>query len=99
MDVELLAPQAPRASHSLVVVVCIMTLHHTKHHQTYITSLNTALTTQSYHFTTGDLLSLLALQQTIKFHAGGHINHSIFWTIICSILTTRPSMFRLFGRF
>ena len=57
----------------------IMTLHHSKHHQTYITNLNSLLSTQSTSIHTSDITSQLALQQAIKFNAGGHINHSLFW--------------------
>ncbi|KAL5362186.1 Manganese/iron superoxide dismutase [Aspergillus floccosus] len=58
----------------------IMELHHTKHHQTYITNLNAALDAQSTAQQTNDVPQLIALQQKIKFNGGGHINHSLFWT-------------------
>lgn len=57
-----------------------MELHHTKHHQTYITNLNAALDAQSTAHQTNDVPQLIALQQKIKFNGGGHINHSLFWT-------------------
>ncbi|RDW60114.1 superoxide dismutase-2 [Coleophoma crateriformis] len=57
----------------------IMTLHHSKHHQTYITNLNNFLQTQSTASLAGDLIKQLSLQQAINFHAGGHINHTLFW--------------------
>ncbi|KAF3035049.1 Superoxide dismutase [Mn], mitochondrial [Didymella keratinophila] len=57
----------------------IMELHHSKHHQTYITNLNAALKTQAEAVHTSDITSQVALQQGIKFNAGGHINHSLFW--------------------
>jgi Fe-Mn family superoxide dismutase len=56
-----------------------MELHHSKHHQTYITNLNAALKTQAEAVHTADITTQVSLQATIKFNAGGHINHSLFW--------------------
>ena len=52
-----------------------MELHHSKHHQAYVTNLNAAL--KSYGG--ADVAGQIALQQAIKFNGGGHINHSLFW--------------------
>lgn len=57
----------------------IMELHHSKHHQTYITNLNGLLKTQAEAISTLDITSQVSIQQGIKFNAGGHINHSLFW--------------------
>ena len=57
----------------------IMTLHHSKHHQTYVTNLNNALTASSDALAANDIRAQLALQASIKFNAGGHINHTLFW--------------------
>ncbi|KAI9868711.1 MAG: hypothetical protein M1813_004562 [Trichoglossum hirsutum] len=57
----------------------IMTIHHTKHHQTYVNNLNAALETLATYTQTADIPSHIALQQAIKFNGGGHINHSLFW--------------------
>lgn len=56
-----------------------MDLHYNKHHQTYITSLNNALKQNNEALSRGDLIKQLELQQLIKFHAGGHVNHTLFW--------------------
>ena len=56
-----------------------MELHHGKHHQTYITNLNAALKTQAEAVHTFDIATQVSLQQGIRFNAGGHINHSLFW--------------------
>jgi Fe-Mn family superoxide dismutase len=56
-----------------------MTLHHTKHHQTYINNLNNALTTQASATDKDDIVTQLHLQSAINFSAGGHINHTLFW--------------------
>ncbi|KAL4934331.1 superoxide dismutase [Aspergillus undulatus] len=57
----------------------IMTLHHTKHHQTYINNLNAALESQASALQSQNIGTLISLQQKIKFNGGGHINHSLFW--------------------
>lgn len=66
---------------ALEPVICkqIMEIHHQKHHQTYITNLNAALTAQSTALQSQDVPALIGLQQKIKFNGGGHINHSLFW--------------------
>ncbi|KAL6718338.1 Superoxide dismutase [Mn], mitochondrial [Lecanora helva] len=56
-----------------------MTLHHSKHHQTYVTNLNNSLSAHASALTSNDIRKQLALQPAIKFNAGGHINHSLFW--------------------
>jgi Fe-Mn family superoxide dismutase len=58
----------------------IMELHYTKHHQGYVTNLNTALEKYDAAQKKQDIAAMIALQQAIKFNGGGHINHSIFWT-------------------
>ena len=60
----------------------IMKLHHGAHHKAYVTNLNAAL--EKYHEaeTKNDVAAMIALQQAIRFNGGGHINHSIFWTIL-----------------
>ncbi|KAF2192344.1 manganese and iron superoxide dismutase [Zopfia rhizophila CBS 207.26] len=61
----------------------IMELHHSKHHQTYITNLNAALKAQAEAVHTSDITTQVSLQQAIRFNAGGHINHSLFWQNLC----------------
>jgi Fe-Mn family superoxide dismutase len=61
----------------------IMELHHSKHHQTYITNLNAALKSQQEAIQTSDIPTQVSLQPGIKFNAGGHINHSLFWQNLC----------------
>ncbi|XP_058110617.1 superoxide dismutase [Mn], mitochondrial-like [Magnolia sinica] len=57
----------------------IMTLHHQKHHQTYVTNYNKALEQLDEAMTKGDSSTVVQLQSAIKFNGGGHVNHSIFW--------------------
>ncbi|KAI1469489.1 superoxide dismutase [Daldinia caldariorum] len=57
----------------------IMELHHTKHHQTYITSLNKALELYAKAQAESRLQDAAAQLPAIRFNGGGHINHSLFW--------------------
>jgi hypothetical protein len=57
----------------------IMELHHSKHHQTYVTSFNTANDQFQEAEKKNDIKAQVALQSLINFHGGGHINHSLFW--------------------
>lgn len=64
----------------------IMELHHSKHHQTYVDKLNTALD-QAPALKERPLESLLTsidtlpenVRTAIRNHGGGHYNHSLFW--------------------
>ncbi len=66
-----------------------MELHHTKHHQTYVTKLNEALDKHP-EISEKPLEELLAAIETlpedirtaVRNHGGGHMNHSFFWTIM-----------------
>lgn len=57
----------------------IMTLHHQKHHNTYVTNLNVAEEKFAEAKEKGDVGAMIALGPGLKFNGGGHINHSIFW--------------------
>lgn len=54
-------------------------IHYTKHHQTYVTQFNAANEQIVEAEKEGDLKKIVALQNLINFHGGGHINHSLFW--------------------
>lgn len=56
-----------------------MQLHHDKHHQAYIIGLNKALDLSSTAAAEGRLHDAAAQLSAIRFHGGGHINHSLFW--------------------
>lgn len=56
-----------------------MTLHHTKHHNTYVTNLNVGLEKLDAALSTGDVSGIIALQGALKFNGGGHLNHTLFW--------------------
>ncbi|MES2274326.1 MAG: superoxide dismutase [Chlamydiota bacterium] len=80
-------PELPYDFNALEPVISaeIMELHYTKHHKGYVTNLNAAL--EKYHESESrhDVAQMVALQSAIKFNGGGHINHSIFWTILAPI--------------
>lgn len=77
-------PDLPYHFNALEPVISaeIMEVHYTKHHKTYVTNLNAAL--EKYHEAEnkGDVAAMIATSQAIKFNGGGHVNHSIFWTIL-----------------
>ena len=70
-----------------VISAEIMQIHHSKHHNAYVTNLNLSMTKLEEATAKGDTQSLsfnritaiISLQQAIKFNGGGHLNHSIFW--------------------
>jgi len=57
-----------------------MRIHHTKHHQAYVTNLNAAVEQYKDAEAKNDLTKMIALQPALRFNGGGHLNHSIFWT-------------------
>ncbi|MCE9628574.1 MAG: superoxide dismutase [Candidatus Vogelbacteria bacterium] len=66
-----------------------MRLHHTKHHQTYVDKLNTALADYPdwQNKSIEDLLQNFssvpeAIKKVVKNHGGGHANHTLWWQII-----------------
>jgi Fe-Mn family superoxide dismutase len=66
-----------------------MEIHHSKHHQAYITNANNALKDQPA-LAALDVNALIAdlgkvpeaIRGAIRNNAGGHSNHSFFWTIM-----------------
>ena len=58
----------------------IMTLHHDKHHATYVAGANAALEALEAE-RNGDANpdKIRAYSQNLAFNLGGHTNHSIFW--------------------
>src|SRR3989338_862959 len=77
-------PELPYDFNALEPVISaeIMELHYLKHHQGYIANLNAALEKYDEAESKNDMSQMIALQSAIKFNGGGHINHSIFWTIL-----------------
>ncbi|WP_420154779.1 superoxide dismutase [Siphonobacter sp.] len=61
-----------------------MTIHHDRHHQTYVTNLNNAVAgTELEGKTLEDLLKNVGqLSPAIRNNGGGHWNHTFFWNIL-----------------
>jgi Fe-Mn family superoxide dismutase len=65
-----------------------MEIHHTKHHQAYITKVNSVIEgTDLEKKAVEDLISNLAgvpeaKRAVVRNHGGGHANHSLFWTLM-----------------
>lgn len=57
----------------------IMELHHSKHHNAYVTNYNAAKEQLDEAVAKQDTNKIITLQGALRFNGGGHINHSIFW--------------------
>eukprot|EP00483_Globobulimina_turgida_P000139 UN00139 len=75
-------PDLPYAYDGLepILPAHLMEIHHSKHHATYVNNLNATLQKRQDAFDKGDIEAVVGFDGLIKFNAGGHINHSIFWT-------------------
>ena len=65
-----------------------MEIHHSRHHQTYITNLNAALVElpELAALPVEELLARfdslpVSVQGAVRNHGGGHANHSLFWQV------------------
>lgn len=61
-----------------------MEIHHSKHHNTYVTNLNVSLEKLDAAVSAGDVSSIIGLQGALKFNGGGHLNHTLFWENLCA---------------
>jgi len=66
-----------------------MEIHHTKHHQAYVTNANAALekhaglADKSVEALIADFAAVPeAVRTALRNNAGGHANHSLFWTVM-----------------
>ena len=66
-----------------------MRIHHTKHHQTYVTKLNGALdghpglAARDVDALIADLASVpQAIRTAVRNNGGGHSNHTMFWQVM-----------------
>ncbi len=84
-------PPLPYAYNALEPYIdeATMRLHHTRHHQAYVTTLNATL--RDYpELASREIVDLLnrindvpqAIRQTVINNGGGHLNHSIFWATL-----------------
>lgn len=61
-----------------------MEIHHDKHHHAYVTNLNKAIeNTEADKMAIEDILKTISkFPNAVRNNAGGHYNHSMFWTIL-----------------
>jgi len=61
-----------------------MEIHHSKHHNAYVTNLNKALEGQDYaNKSIEDLMAIMSkLPAAVRNNGGGHYNHSLFWQVM-----------------
>ena len=84
-------PQLPYAYDALGPYIDkeTMTIHHTKHHNTYVTNLNNALegNEELLSKSVEEVISNLdavpeASRTAVRNNGGGHANHSLFWQVL-----------------
>lgn len=84
-------PQLPYAYDALEPYIDkeTMNIHHTKHHNTYLTNLNKALeghddlASKSVEDLISDLNAVPEeIRTAVRNNGGGHANHSLFWTLL-----------------
>lgn len=70
-----------------------MEIHHTKHHQAYVTNLNAALSgTASEGKSLDALMAEMSKQPTaVRNNGGGHYNHNLFWEIMSPNAGGKPA--------
>ncbi|MDQ1145030.1 Fe-Mn family superoxide dismutase [Bacillus sp. SORGH_AS 510] len=84
-------PQLPYAEDALEPHIDkeTMNIHHTRHHNTYVTNLNAALqgNEELLSKSVEEVISNLdavpeAVRTAVRNNGGGHANHSLFWQIL-----------------
>ena len=83
-------PELPYAYNALEPYVDTQTMqiHHTKHHQTYINNINAGVEGSEWEkLSVEELVKRVndvpsELKNNVINNAGGHANHSLFWTIM-----------------
>ena len=78
-------PELPYAYDALEphIDTLTMQIHHSKHHQAYITNLNNAIAgTDLADCSLDDLLKVAGSNPAVRNNGGGHWNHSFFWGIL-----------------
>lgn len=79
-------PKLPYANNALEphIDAKTMEIHHTKHHQAYVTNLNAAIAgTDAEKLSIEDICKNISkYAMPVRNNGGGHFNHSLFWTIM-----------------
>lgn len=79
-------PELPYSYDALEPVISkkIMTLHHDKHHQSYVDKANELLDQLADARKTGDAVDAGTIAKKLSFNIDGHLLHSIFWPSLTS---------------
>lgn len=95
----IILPDLPYAYDALEPVIDAetMTLHHDKHHATYVANVNAAL--EKHPEIDEDLVALLSdvdsipadIRQAVINNGGGHLNHALFWELLSPEKTEVPA--------
>src|SRR5512139_3775102 len=92
-------PKLPYAEDALepYIDAQTMNIHHTKHHQAYVTNLNAAIEKhpELANKSLEDLLSNLNavpedIRTAVRNHGGGTWNHNLFWEIMATKTSVTP---------
>ena len=77
-------PQLPYAYNALEphIDAQTMEIHHSKHHQAYVTNLNKALEGKPEESIEDICKNISKYPMAVRNNGGGHFNHSLFWTIM-----------------
>lgn len=79
-------PQLPYAYDALEphIDARTMEIHHSKHHNAYVTNLNAAITGTDMEGKTIEniLINLDMTNMAVRNNGGGHYNHNLFWRIM-----------------
>src|SRR6185295_1171020 len=79
-------PALPYAANALEphIDARTMEIHHTKHHNAYVTNLNNAIAGKPEEaLSIEDICKNISkYAPAVRNNAGGHYNHSMFWTIM-----------------
>src|ERR1035437_4073211 len=70
-----------------------MEIHHSKHHQAYVTNLNNALAgTDAEKLSIEEICKNISKYPVaVRNNGGGHYNHSMFWTIMAPNAGSQPT--------
>ncbi len=70
-----------------------MEIHHSKHHQAYVTNLNNAIAgTDAEKLSIEEICKNISKYPVaVRNNGGGHFNHSLFWTIMAPNASAAPT--------
>ncbi|MDP1745704.1 MAG: superoxide dismutase [Bacteroidota bacterium] len=88
-------PKLPYANNALEphIDARTMEIHHTKHHQAYVTNLNNAIAgTDAEKLSIEEICKNISKYPVaVRNNGGGHYNHSLFWTLMAPNAGGQPS--------